>query len=108
EGGAIATDPTSMFDNYTLPQGVSADLLATLDGRSREDVDSYAAESQRRAATAWKEGRFARSIVPVKDHIGMVVLDHDEHVRGDTTVETLAKLKPSFAQMGEMLFDGVA
>jgi len=108
EGGAIATDPTSMIQNYTLPQGVSADLLATLDGRSREDVDSYAAESQRRAATAWKEGRFARSIVPVKDHIGMVVLDHDEHVRGDTTVETLAKLKPSFAQMGEMLFDGVA
>jgi len=108
EGGAISVDPTSMFENYTIPQGVAADLLATLDGFSRHDVDSYAAESQRRAAAAWAEGRFARSIVPVKDQLGMVALDRDEHVRGDTTVETLASLKPAFAQMGEMLFDGIA
>jgi len=108
EGGAIGVDPTSIFENYTIPQGVAADLLATLDGFSRHDVDSYAAESQRRAAAAWAEGRFARSIVPVKDQLGMVALDRDEHVRGDTTVETLASLKPAFAQMGEMLFDGIA
>jgi len=108
EGGAISVDPTSMFENYTIPQGVAADLLATLDGFSRHDVDSYAAESQRRAAAAWAEGRFARSIVPVKNQLGMVALDRDEHVRADTTVETLALLKPSFAQMGEMLFDGIA
>lgn len=108
EGGAIGTDPISMFENYTLPQGVAADLLATLDGLSRDDVDAYAAESQRRAASAWAEGRFARSIVPIKDQIGMIALDRDEHLRGDTTPETLGKLKPSFAHMGEMLFDSVA
>jgi len=108
EGGAISTDPASFFENYTLPQGVAADLLATLDGLSRTDVDAYAAESQRRAATAWAENRFARSIVPVKDQLGMVALDRDEHVRGETTAESLAKLKPAFAQMGEMLFDGIA
>ncbi len=108
EGGAIGVDPTSILENYMIPQGVAADLLATLDGFSRQDVDSYAAESQRRAAAAWAQGRFARSIVPVKDQLGMVALDRDEHVRGDTTVETLASLKPSFAQMGEMLFDGIA
>jgi acetyl-CoA C-acetyltransferase len=108
EGGAIATDPTSILENYTLPQGVAADLLATLDGVSREDADSYAAESQRRAAVAWDEGRFARSIVPIKDQLGIVALDRDEHVRADTTRETLSNLKPSFAQMGEMLFDHVA
>ncbi|HEY6868922.1 MAG TPA: acetyl-CoA C-acetyltransferase [Novosphingobium sp.] len=108
EGGAIATDPISMFENYTLPQGVAADLLATLDGFDRADVDGYAAESQRRAARAWTEGRFARSIVPVRDQLGMVALAHDEHIRGDTTAETLSALKPSFAQMGEMLFDGIA
>jgi len=108
EGGAIATDPISMFENYTLPQGVAADLLATLDGFSRADVDGYAAESQRRAAQAWSEGRFDRSVVPVKDQLGMVALDRDEHIRGDTTAESLGALKPSFAQMGEMLFDGIA
>jgi acetyl-CoA C-acetyltransferase len=108
EGGAIGTDPISMFENYTLPQGVAADLLATLDGLSRSDVDAYAAESQRRAATAWAENRFGRSIIPVKDQLGTVALAHDEHVRADTTVETLGKLKPAFAQMGEMLFDSIA
>jgi len=108
EGGAIATDPTSMFENYTLPQGVAADLLATLDGLSRTDVDAYGAASQQRAAKAWAEGRFSKSIVPVKDQLGMVALDRDEHVRGDTTTESLSGLKPAFAQMGEFLFDSVA
>jgi acetyl-CoA C-acetyltransferase len=108
EGGAIGTDPASIFENYLLPQGVAADLLATLDGRSRTDLDAYAAESQRRAATAWTEGRFARSMVPVKDQLGMVRLDRDEHIRAETTTETLSALAPSFQQMGEMLFDDIA
>lgn len=108
EGSALGTDPASIFENYLLPQGVAADLLASLDGLTRSDVDSYAAESQRRAANAWAEGRFARSIVPVKDQLGLVALDKDEHIRGDTTAESLGQLKPSFAQMGEMLFDAIA
>ena len=108
EGGAIGTDPASIFENYVIPQGVAADLLATLDNHSREDVDSYAAESQRRAAAAWAEGRFSHSVIPVRDQLGLVALDRDEHIRGDTTVESLSTLKPTFAQMGEMLFDAVA
>lgn len=108
EGSAIGTDPISVFENYALPQGVAADLLGTLDGLSRTDVDAYAAESQRRAATAWKEGRFSRSIVPVKDQLGIVRLDRDEHMRAETTVETLSSLPPAFAQMGEMLFNATA
>jgi len=108
EGGAIATDPTSIMENYTLPQGVAADLLATLDGVTREEADAYGAESQRRAAAAWTEDRFGKSIIPIKDQLGMVALDRDEHVRADTTPESLANLKPAFAQMGEMLFDHVA
>jgi acetyl-CoA C-acetyltransferase len=108
EGSALGTDPTLMLDNFILPQGVAADLLATLDGFTREDVDSYGAESQRRAATAWAVGRFSRSIVPVKDQLGRVLLDHDEHVRAGTTAESLAKLPPAFTQMGEMLFDAIA
>lgn len=108
EGSALGSDPALMFPCFTLPQGVAADLVATLDGFSRDDVDAYAAESQRRAATAWKEGRFANSVVTVKDQLGLPCLDHDEHVRADTTVESLAALAPAFAQMGEMIFDAVA
>jgi acetyl-CoA C-acetyltransferase len=92
-----------------VPQGIGADLIATVEGFSRRDVDEYAALSQERAATAWKEGRFARSVVPVKDRSGLVVLDHDEHMRPGTTADSLAKLKPSFADIGELGgFDAVA
>jgi acetyl-CoA C-acetyltransferase len=108
-GGAWATDPAVAFATYFVPQGISADLLATLHGYSRTDLDAYAVASQQRAAAAWREGRFARSIVPVKDILGVTLLDHDETVRGSTTLETLAALKPSFAEMGEKYgSDGVA
>ncbi len=108
-GGAWVTDPQITLPNRLVPQGISADLIATLHGYSRRDVDAYAAESQRRAAAAWAEGRFARSVVPVKDMHGNLLLDRDEHVRGDTTVESLAQLEPSFTQLGEKMgFDAVA
>ena len=109
DGGAWASDPAVAYSTYFVPQGVGADLIATLDGYTRTDVDTYAAESQRRAATAWAEGRFAKSVVPVRDVLGGVVLDKDEHLRPDTTVAGLAALKPSFAQIGEQGgFDAVA
>jgi acetyl-CoA C-acetyltransferase len=107
EGSALGADPLAMFANFTLPQGVAADLVATLDGFSRADVDFYAAESQRRASNAWSEGRFSRSVVPVHDQIGMTRLERDEHIRADTSVESLSGLAPAFAQMGEMVFDSV-
>jgi len=108
-GGAWATDPDVAFRTYFVPQGVSADLIATLHGYSRNDLDGYAVASQQRAATAWSEGRFARSIVPVKDILGVTLLDHDETVRGSVTLESLATLKPSFVEMGEKYgADGVA
>jgi acetyl-CoA C-acetyltransferase len=100
-GGPWITDPQLTMPNWIVPQGISADLIATLYGYSRNDVDAYAVESQRRAAQAWAEGRFAKSIVPVRDLNGVVILDRDEHVRGDTTMETLTKLEPSFALQGE-------
>jgi acetyl-CoA C-acetyltransferase len=109
DGGAWASDPAVAYSTYFVPQGVGADLIATLDGYTRTDVDTYAAESQRRAAAAWAEGRFAKSVVPVRDVLGGVVLDKDEHLRPDTTVAGLAALKPSFAQIGEQGgFDAVA
>ncbi|CAL9360593.1 acetyl-CoA C-acetyltransferase [Streptomyces sp. enrichment culture] len=109
DGGAWAADPRTNHDTGFVPQGVGADLIATLEGFSRRDVDEYAALSQERAATAWKEGRFGRSVVPVKDRSGLVVLDHDEHLRPGTTADSLAKLKPSFADIGELGgFDAVA
>ena len=109
DGGAWATDPAVAWATYFVPQGVGADLIATLDGYSRTDVDRYAAESQKRAATAWAEGRFANSVVPVKDLLGRIVLERDEHLRPDTTVESLAGLKPAFAGVGEQGgFDAVA
>lgn len=108
-GGAWVTDPQITIPNRIVPQGVSADLIATLYGFSRSDVDTYAAESQRRAAIAWQEGRFARSIVPVRDVNGLTILDRDEHVRADTTVASLASLEPSFLVLGQQMgFDGMA
>ncbi|MFD7921166.1 acetyl-CoA C-acetyltransferase [Streptomyces sp. NPDC059740] len=109
DGGALATDPMTAHQTDFVPQGVSADLIATLEGFSRTDVDAYAALSQERAATAWKEGRFDRSVVPVRDRSGLVVLDRDEHIRPGTTAEGLAALRPSFARMGaDGGFDAVA
>ena len=109
DGGAWVADPAVAYNTYFVPQGVGADLIATLDGYTREDVDTYAAESQRRAAAAWSDGRFAKSVVPVKDILGRVALDRDEHMRPDTTVQSLSALKPSFAGIGEQGgFDAVA
>ncbi len=109
DGGAWATDPAIAIDTYFVPQGISADLIATRYGFSREDCDAYAAESQRRAAAAWEEGRFDRSVIPVHDHLGEVLLDKDEHVRPGTTAEDLAGLKPAFAELGAHYgFDSVA
>ncbi len=107
DGGAWPTDPSSAFKTYFAPQGIGADLIATLYGFSRDDVDAYAVESQKRAARAWAEGRFSRSVVPVRDQLGLSILDHDETVRGSTTMQTLASLNPSFAAHGEMAFDAV-
>ncbi|MEV4970946.1 acetyl-CoA C-acetyltransferase [Streptomyces scopuliridis] len=101
DGGAWAMDPMTSFATGFAPQGIGADLIATLGGFSRRDVDEYAALSQERAATAWKEGRFERSVVPVLDRNGLTVLDHDEHMRPGTTADSLAALKPSFATIGE-------
>jgi acetyl-CoA C-acetyltransferase len=108
-GGAWPVDPAIALPSYYMPQGVSADLIATRYGFSRDDVDAYAVESQKRAAAAWDEGRFARSVVPVKDPNGITLLARDEHMRPSTTMQSLAQLKPSFAIMGEMAgFDAVA
>lgn len=109
DGGALTEDPATMYDIYFSPQGVGADLIATIDGLSREDVDTYAARSQDRAAAAWSAGLFDRSIVPVRDQNGLMLLDRDEHLRPGTTVESLGKLPPSFAAMGTTGgFDSVA
>ncbi|HEY9495669.1 MAG TPA: acetyl-CoA C-acetyltransferase [Intrasporangium sp.] len=109
DGGAWAMDPATNYDTYFVPQGVSADLIATMEGFSRTDVDEYAVRSQELAAKAWADGRFAGSVVPVRDVNGLVVLDRDEHLRPGTTVESLSVLKPSFAVMGEAGgFDAVA
>lgn len=107
--GAMAYDAATAYDNYFIPQGVAADLLATIEGYTREDVDAYAVRSQRRAAEAWSGGYFAKSVVPVRDINGLTILDHDEHMRPDGTVEDLAKLTPAFAGIGEFGgFDAVA
>lgn len=109
DGGAWALDPETNYDTSFIPQGISADLIATLEEFSREDVDAYAAQSQRRAATAQAEGRFNDSVIPVLDINENVVLENDEFIRPDTTVQTLSALKPSFAVIGDMGgFDAVA
>jgi acetyl-CoA C-acetyltransferase len=109
DGGAWAMDPETNYDTSFIPQGIGADLIATVEGFSRDDVDAYAARSQERAATARESGKFADSVVPVLDLNDNVVLDHDEFIRPGTTVETLGNLKPSFAAIGEMGgFDAVA
>ncbi|ARQ72100.1 acetyl-CoA C-acetyltransferase [Streptomyces marincola] len=109
DGGAWAMDPMTNHTVGFVPQGVGADLIATLDGLGRGDVDAFAARSQERAAHAWKEGHFSRSVIPVTDRNGLLVLDRDEHMRPGTTVESLARLKPAFAALGEQGgFDAVA
>jgi acetyl-CoA C-acetyltransferase len=109
DGGACVMDPESNYAIGFVPQGVSADLLATIEGFTRADVDAYAARSHARAAKAWADGAFDDSVVPVVDRIGQVILDRDEHIRPDTTPEALAALEPSFAVMGELGgFDAVA
>ncbi|MEV8413790.1 acetyl-CoA C-acetyltransferase [Streptomyces niveus] len=109
DGGAWAMDPMTSIRTGFAPQGIGADLIATIGGFTRRDVDEFAALSQERAAAAWKDGRFARSVVPVRDANGLTVLDHDEHLRPGTTADSLAALKPSFAQIGDLGgFDAVA
>ncbi|WP_411033746.1 acetyl-CoA C-acetyltransferase [Shinella sp. BYT-45] len=101
-GGAWFMDPSVNFPAYFMPQGVSADLIATKYGFSRDDVDAYAVESQKRAAHAWQNGYFKNSVVPVKDINGLVILDRDEHMRPGTDMQALAQLQPSFQMPGEM------
>ena len=109
DGGALALDPESNFYNDFIPQGISADIIASLDGMAREDLDAFAARSHERAAKAWEEGRFARTVVPVKDQNGQVLLDRDETIRQGTTVESLSGLRPAFAMIGDQGgFDAVA
>src|SRR3974390_2899818 len=108
-GGAWPVDPAIAIPSYFMPQGVSADLIATKYGFSSDDVDAYAVQSQKRAARAWEEKRFARSIAPVKDVNGITILDRDEHMRPETDMQGLAALKPSFIMLAEMGgFDAVA
>ncbi|MGJ4138372.1 acetyl-CoA C-acetyltransferase [Corynebacterium evansiae] len=109
DGGALAMDPASNFYNDFIPQGISADIIASLDGLTREDLDAFAARSHERASKAWEEGRFDRTVVPVKDQNGITLLDRDETIRPGTTVEGLSGLKPAFAMIGDQGgFDAVA
>ncbi len=108
-GGAWPMDPSLAVKAYFMPQGISADLIATKYGFTRDDVDAYAVESQKRAAKAWKKGFFKNSVVPVTNVNGLTILDHDEHMRPDSTMQSLGALKPSFATLGDMAgFDAVA
>jgi acetyl-CoA C-acetyltransferase len=110
DGAAVAVDPTLAMRRYFVPQGIAADIIATRHGFSREEVDAYAVRSQRRAKTAWDEGRFARSVVPVRDVNGLTILERDEHMRPETDMQRLGALEPSFRAMGETMpgFDKVA
>lgn len=108
DGGAWVMDPETNIHSNFVPQGIGADLIATLEGFSRADVDSFALRSQQKAARASGNGSFAKSLVPVADQNGIVLLDHDEFIRGDSTLEGLGKLKPSFEMMGQMGFDSTA
>jgi acetyl-CoA C-acetyltransferase len=110
DGAAIAVDPSIAMETYFVPQGIAADIIATEYGFSRDDADLLAVESQARAARAWEEGRFAKSIVPVTDRNGLTILDHDEYMRPGTDMQALGSLKPAFKDMGEAMpgFDAVA
>lgn len=110
DGGAMGVDPAIAFDHYIVPQGISADLIATKYGFSRDDCDAYAVESQKRTARSWDEGRFAKSIVPVKDQMGLHILSKDEHMRPETNMQSLGSLNASFVGMGTVMpgFDFVA
>jgi acetyl-CoA C-acetyltransferase len=110
DGAAIAVDPSLAMKTYFVPQGISADIIATQYGFTRDQADALAVESQRRAALAWTEGRFDRSIIPVRDRNGLMILDRDEYMRPATDMQTLGALKPAFAEMGEIMpgFDKVA
>ncbi|NMX63170.1 acetyl-CoA C-acetyltransferase [Pseudomonas sp. WS 5059] len=108
DGGAWVLDPQTNMHSHFTPQGIGADLIATLEGFSREDVDTFALHSQQKAARARSDGSFNKSLIPVQDQNGIVLLDHDEFIRGDSTLEGLGKLKPSFEMMGQMGFDATA
>ncbi|PKP79648.1 MAG: acetyl-CoA C-acyltransferase, partial [Alphaproteobacteria bacterium HGW-Alphaproteobacteria-2] len=110
DGAAIAIDPSLAMKTYFVPQGISADIIATEFGFSRDDCDAYAVESQRRAAKAWEEGRFAKSVITVRDQNGLPILDRDEHMRPETDMQSLGALKPAFKDQGEVMpgFDAVA
>ncbi|MHA3739277.1 acetyl-CoA C-acetyltransferase [Pseudomonas sp. Eth.TT006] len=108
DGGAWALDPQTNLHSHFTPQGVGADLIATLEGFSREDVDAYALHSQQKAARARADGSFSKSLVPVLDQNGIILLDHDEFIRAESTLEGLGKLKPSFEMIGQMGFDATA
>lgn len=109
DGGAMVADPEMGFDHYFVPQGVGADLIATIHGYSRDDVDAYAVESQKRAAKAWQEGRFKKSVVPVRNQLGLDQLTHDELMRPDTDMQSLASLNPAFKDLSAFVgFDAVA
>jgi len=108
DGGAWVMDPETNMHSHFTPQGIGADLIATLEGFSRADVDAFALRSQQKAARASKDGSFNKSLIPVCDQNGIVLLDHDEFIRADSTLEGLGKLKPSFEAMGQMGFDSTA
>jgi acetyl-CoA C-acetyltransferase len=108
DSGAWSADPWVAYQNYFAPQGIGADLIATLERFTRRDVDGFAVESQRRAAHAWTEGYFTSSVEPVRDVVGDVLLDHDEFMRPGTTLEALGNLKPSFVGLGQSGFDAIA
>ena len=108
DGGAWALDPETNLNTVFMPQGIGADLIATLEGYSRDMVDEFGMHSHHKAATARSAGHFKRSIVPVTDDMGIAILERDETIRPETTLESLGQLKPSFAEMGQMGFDAVA
>ncbi|MCF5722905.1 acetyl-CoA C-acetyltransferase [Pseudomonas syringae] len=108
DGGAWVLDPQTNLHSHFMPQGIGADLIATLEGFTRDDVDRFALQSQQKAARARDEGSFNKSLIAVQDQNGIVLLDHDEFIRGDSTLEGLGKLKPSFEMMGQMGFDATA
>ncbi|NCV30299.1 MAG: acetyl-CoA C-acyltransferase, partial [Rhodobacteraceae bacterium] len=103
DGGAVGVDPSFTFDNYFVPQGIGADIIATEYGFSRDMADEMAVESQRRAKAAWDDNRFEKSVVPVRDVNGLTILDHDEYMRPTTDMQSLGALKPSFKEQGEVM-----